>query len=211
MDTYNDPSSLNSSLPIDQHPQRIESSSLTIESEFEGGHFSSSSYFPHDLSQGIARSVSSLTKTLLSDIYEPSDYDVICGKGKTCFEHVGNHRFRVTVNMQLDKYSAAATKLAKSSIVTEIIDTVRRHGQFVKYDTKSGRWFEVGNHLAREKVGQTIRDALHLQYKSSTKAKKKRREAEQAHSFSRSGMIESTRLGISEISARIQAFGKCSW
>ena len=37
-----------------------------------------------------------------------------------------------------------------------------------------------GDHVAREKVGQTMRDMLHTKYKSSTKSKKHRRKEIQA-------------------------------
>jgi len=85
--------------------------------------------------------------------------------------------------MHLDKYSAATSKQEKSRIVSSIVDTIRRssaNGGFVKLDPLTGNWFEVGDHLAREKVGQTLRDALHTKYSSSTKAKKRRRQAEKA-------------------------------
>lgn len=115
--------------------------------------------------------------------FQPSEYTVICGKGKTTYSHCGNKRFRVLVEQFLDRYSSASSKLEKSAIVSSIIQTIRRNAQlggfFVKKDTNTGLWYDVGDHLSREKVGQTIRDALHHKYKSSTKAKKKRREAEQ--------------------------------
>jgi hypothetical protein len=40
----------------------------------------------------------------------------------------------------------------------------------------NGRWFEVGDSVAREKIGQCMRDQLHSKYKSSTKAKQGRRK-----------------------------------
>jgi hypothetical protein len=108
--------------------------------------------------------------------------DLFCA-GKTCFLHSGNKRFRKLVSHYLDRYSDASTKLEKSAIVSTIIGAVRSrspNGGFVKLDPATGRWQEVGDYLAREKVGQTMRDALHGNYKSSTKAKKMRRQAEQA-------------------------------
>ena len=103
--------------------------------------------------------------------------------GKTCFNHQGNKSFRKLVRLYLDDYAEATSKLEKSAIVSSIIQTVRTQnpgGGFLRFDTSSGLWQEVGDHLAREKVGQTIRDALHFQYRSSTKAKKIRRLVEHA-------------------------------
>lgn len=85
--------------------------------------------------------------------------------------------------MHLERYAAATTKQDKSRIVSEIVDTIRKSspdGGFVKLDPLTGSWREVGDHLAREKVGQTLRDSLHTKYSSSTKAKKQRRQAEKA-------------------------------
>lgn len=101
----------------------------------------------------------------------------------------GNRRFRVICRMHLEKYSAATTKQEKSRIVSAIFDTVQRstdRGGFVKLDPLTGKWFEVSTHHAREKIGQTLRDALHTKYSSSTKAKKLRRQSEKAKARSMS-------------------------
>jgi len=136
----------------------------------------------------------------LSACFEPGDFDVICGKGKGCFNHQGNKNFRRIVGIYLPGYAEATSKLEKSAIVSAIIQSVRTQspdGGFVKRDLSTGLWSEVGDHLAREKVGQTIRDALHLQYRSSTKAKKKRRQAEQAKASANMTQISSTHFEIS--------------
>jgi hypothetical protein len=80
----------------------------------------------------------------------------------------------------MDRYSEADSKMDKSLIVSEVVNGIRERspdGGFIKKDKRTGRWFEVGDHLAREKVGQQFRDALHTQYRSSTKAKSKRKKA----------------------------------
>ena len=178
-------------------------------------------------------------KRNLSPNFVPSDYDVICGKGtfllqicvlfyphwplsntifagKSCFNHPGNKSFRKLVGLYLDGYAEATTKLEKSAIVSSIIQTVRTQnpgGGFVKLDTPSGVWQEVGDHLAREKVGQTIRDALHSQYRSSTKAKKIRRQAEQAIASDTMTMISNMHCQISskidDLQSKITNTRKC--
>jgi hypothetical protein len=63
------------------------------------------------------------------------------------------------------------------------VDQVRHQspsGGFVKQDENTGRWYEVGDFLAREKTSQAFRDALHERYKSSNVSKKNRRREEQA-------------------------------
>jgi hypothetical protein len=77
----------------------------------------------------------------------------------------------------LEKYAQATSKYEKTSIVSDVINSVRKSsadGGFVKQE--GGVWYEVGDHLAREKVGQSLRDSLHSLYRSSTKAKRRRRE-----------------------------------
>mmetsp|Transcript_32682 Transcript_32682/g.49256 ORF Transcript_32682/g.49256 Transcript_32682/m.49256 type:complete len:150 (+) Transcript_32682:130-579(+) len=114
--------------------------------------------------------------------FEPGNYDVICGRGGRSHDHIGNKRFRSLVHVHLKSYAVSATKEAKSNIISKIVDMVQSqspNGGFVKFDKSTRSWLEVGDHLAKEKVGQTIRNALHFNYQSSNKAKKRRRLAEQ--------------------------------
>ena len=65
------------------------------------------------------------------------------------------------IDNNLDTYSAAKTKHEKSLVVTVIVDAVRDsstqgRGGFVRRDPKSGRWFQVGDKIAREKVGEIM-------------------------------------------------------
>jgi hypothetical protein len=50
-------------------------------------------------------------------------------------------------------------------------------GAFVRL--VNGRWNEVGEHVAREKVGYVFRELLHEKYRSSTKSKMARRRHEE--------------------------------
>jgi len=113
-----------------------------------------------------------------STVISLGKYDVICGRGRIAFNHTGNKRFREIVQSNLKKYSDASTKSEKSIIVSLIMRLVRLQGNFVKYTREKGRFENVHERLAREKVGQVLRDILHTQYRSSTEAKKKRRLAQ---------------------------------
>jgi len=119
--------------------------------------------------------------TPLADDFVPGPDDVICCRGKRARMHSGNIKFKNLIKDKLHDYSRAISKLKKSNIVKSIVGKVREgnpNGGFVK--EKSGIWYEVGNHLAREKVGQSLRDSLHLKYRSSSESKKRRRLEEQA-------------------------------
>jgi hypothetical protein len=87
------------------------------------------------------------------DFVRPGEFDVICDRGKLALNHSGNVRLKSTIETKLAEYAKATSKTQKTFIVTLIIDSVRdANGGFVKF--KNGEWFEVGDFLAREKVGQ---------------------------------------------------------
>mmetsp|Transcript_17569 Transcript_17569/g.40817 ORF Transcript_17569/g.40817 Transcript_17569/m.40817 type:complete len:279 (+) Transcript_17569:284-1120(+) len=120
-------------------------------------------------------------RTSLPLHFIPGDYDVICGRGKDCYNHTGNRRFRIAIDMALKRYSDAGSKLQKSLIVMSIVDMFRSNsrfgGGFVRQDRASGLWYEIGDEAAREKVGQTIREAL-VQQDPEKRARKRMKRAE---------------------------------
>ena len=148
----------------------------------------------------------STNMTPLPANFEPGPDDVICGRGKKCYNHVGNERFRLRVLTYLEEYSAAKSKLEKSGVLSKVVDAVRQQspdGGFVKQDDK-GNWHEVGDFLAREKTSQSFRDALHDRYKSSNISKKKRRQDEQNRQEpSRAMMMQEPRSDF-EMSSRLE-------
>mmetsp|Transcript_91531 Transcript_91531/g.137052 ORF Transcript_91531/g.137052 Transcript_91531/m.137052 type:complete len:310 (-) Transcript_91531:38-967(-) len=111
--------------------------------------------------------------------FAPGRYTVLCGRGKVCSASPGNKNLRSLVNAYLTPYSQAKNKIEKSTIVSAIVNAVRKEapvGAFVKQD-KNGSWWEVEDSFAREKIGCIFRDILHTQYRSSTKAKFARKKA----------------------------------
>ncbi|OEU11327.1 hypothetical protein FRACYDRAFT_245637 [Fragilariopsis cylindrus CCMP1102] len=130
---------------------------------------------------------------LLPSTFIPSSFDVICAQGKEAKNHSGNIHYRTLITDALDQYSKATSKIEKSQIVTDIVDTVTTEsnaagddsegiigggsGGFIKKDRSTGRYYNVGEYFAREKIGQNLRDSLSNKYKSSTKAKRNRRLA----------------------------------
>ena len=117
--------------------------------------------------------------TPLSTTFAPGPYDVICTKGRKAKTHTGNVRFQSILSQEYaQKYANADSKLSKSLLVSEIIDRVRHtspNGGFVKQNTKTGQWYEIGDANARDRVSQWLRDSLSGQYKSSANSKKRRR------------------------------------
>jgi len=60
------------------------------------------------------------------------------------------------IESNLERYSNAKSKIEKTLVVSNIVDSVRETspcGGFVKREDE-GRWYEVGDLVSREKVGQ---------------------------------------------------------
>ena len=123
------------------------------------------------------------------------------------------------VGLYATAYASAKSRVDKSAIVSAIIDKVRSlspEGGFIKKDEYSCLWYEVGDLMAREKVGQTMRDALHDSYRSSTKAKKQRRLTEQESAdesmaaIIRSHFAVSSKVENLQKAARVGAAGELS-
>jgi hypothetical protein len=140
--------------------------------------------------------------------FQPSDYSVLCCRGKDSVNHIGNRRFRIISSMYVEKYSRADTKAAKSVIVSEIITVIRQAGgNFCRH--KRGIWFEVGDNYAREKVTALLRDLLHDQYRSSNKSKTAFRKARK-QSLKSSGQTLDDGTGDSDDSSLSSSSWGCS-
>lgn len=137
---------------------------------------SSSSSPEQEQEQQLPRRVSVERKTITA----PGPFDVICARGKRAYNHEGNRRFRMIVASAAEKYSKVESKLQRSMIVTDIVDTIRSMGSgFIRRCAETGEWVECSDVMCREKVGQHFRNALGCQYKSSTRSKSERRAKEQ--------------------------------
>ena len=143
---------------------------------------------------------------LLPPNFIPSNQDVVCARGKSYWDHAGNIMYRQLIGRSTTKYSTTSNKLEKTLIVSEIVEAVHsQHGKFVKKLRKGGPWVEVDEVFAREKVGQSLRDGLHDKYKSSTKAKKQRR---QNINEKFNGDIEKVIFSNTKVSNRIEQLSK---
>jgi hypothetical protein len=120
----------------------------------------------------ILTSPRQVTEVLLPRDFSPSPCHVLCARGKLYWDHPGNQKYREIIAAVNEKYSKANNKMEKTLIVSEIVEKLCK-SCFVK--KVSGRWVECDEHFCREKITQSLRDSLHKQYRSSTKAKKRRR------------------------------------
>jgi hypothetical protein len=77
---------------------------------------------------------------------------------------VGNCRFRMIIGSHLSTYMEVMSRRQKTRIVSTIVKNIRvaeaSGGGFVRKDLLTRRWYKVNDKLAREKVGQALRDAI---------------------------------------------------
>ncbi|KAG7365802.1 hypothetical protein IV203_028472 [Nitzschia inconspicua] len=110
--------------------------------------------------------------------YIPGHNAVICGRGKACTSSPGNKKLRAYIDLFAKSYGSATNKEQKSKIVSAIISLIEEPegGAFVKFEEST--WWKVDEAYAREKIGNLFRDVLHTKYRSSSKAKQKKRKQE---------------------------------
>jgi len=99
-------------------------------------------------------------------IIEPTENDILMGRGGKNNQHVGNEKLRHFARGRCDDYRKAFKK-RKSSISRELVQQVRDMnppGRFLKKDSTSGLWEDVGDEVAREKASQALRDAASHKY-----------------------------------------------
>eukprot|EP00980_Cylindrotheca_fusiformis_P013690 scaffold3515_cov126-Cylindrotheca_fusiformis.AAC.39 len=141
-------------------------------------------------------------RTRLPPDYMPGEFTVLCGRRKEYTTSTGNQHLKSLIDKHLKGYSQARGKIRKSAIVSEIMRNVRAvcpEPTFVKFE--DGGWWEVDNAFAREKIGCMFRDALHTQYRSSTKAKFARKKAQSSSTSMRQAESVPTIVNISRSSS----------
>jgi hypothetical protein len=98
-----------------------------------------------------------------SDNIVATKFDVLCGRDREAFLHVGNRKFRAIIAKNRDMYQNAKTRADKYRIASEVIDVIHEYGgRFLKKDPKTNMWHNVGRHYTHEKVSHALRDAKDL-------------------------------------------------
>ena len=104
----------------------------------------------------------------------PDQKDVLCGKGKSIQNHIGNIRFRQLVQDCRSTYDNADSD-EKKRMTLEVLEIVKQSGgRFLKDESELG-WIEVDNETARLKVSSTFRSARKPEYKGRKEDKPARK------------------------------------
>ena len=96
----------------------------------------------------------------LKDIPQPHPHDVLCGRGGGTNNHIGNSHWRMLVAANKQLY-ITLPKRQKMLLSRSIVNAVRSQnppGRFLQKDSKSNKWFDVGDQRAQEKTSQALRE-----------------------------------------------------
>jgi hypothetical protein len=95
-------------------------------------------------------STTKLCKTRQKIPWSPRPLTIRCNLCKEAKRHSTTQ----ATDACLEQYSKASSKLKKSLIVSRIINSVCQASPEDGFVKEGSRWFEVGDHIAREKIGQ---------------------------------------------------------
>jgi len=131
---------------------------------------------PSAFVQTANRSIGSMTDDEMEDVamnvkesaassqnidIEVHDNDVLCGRGGDINIHLGNIKYRKTVETNKRIYLTSRFKREKRLISECIVKDVKRQsppGRFLTRDVKDGPWREISDVKARDKVSQALRE-----------------------------------------------------
>ena len=83
----------------------------------------------------------------------PQHIDILCGKEKSCVNHVGSRRFRAIIETYRVRYQGALTKYDKMMITKEIYESLCLTScRFLKFNEDCSAWEELSPMAARDKV-----------------------------------------------------------
>lgn len=97
---------------------------------------------------------------LLPENYDPTELDICSGRGKRNWNHAANVAFRTLIQSQVEAYMAAKSKNEKTAIVINILEEMRTKGYHFLKTNKEGRWYDMGDAQARDKIGHGLRDQV---------------------------------------------------
>jgi hypothetical protein len=91
-------------------------------------------------------------------IVEPSDSDILCGRGGNINIHPGNIYFRKLVDSRKPAYVTARFKREKRTIAESILNDIKKkNGRFLTKN-EAGEWLIFPDHKARDKTSQALRE-----------------------------------------------------
>merc|ERR1712166_827716 len=126
----------------------------------------------------------SLGNNISNVVSEPGPYDIVCGRNSGAFNYIGNRRFRVTIEMNLQRYIDSPTREHKTNVIKSIVWMLHEQvgARFLKKETpkkssgsrrrRTPRYTVMTHKQAREKVGHALRDLVITARKEQKEEKK---------------------------------------
>ena len=103
------------------------------------------------------------TASAMNMYTEPTEKDVKLGKGKECFNHVGNRRFRALIGACCQRYHDCKARYGKRLVVIGVSQFLQRQNcRFIKFNKTSQKWYEATLKEGNEKIGHAIRDTINF-------------------------------------------------
>eukprot|EP00536_Pseudo-nitzschia_multiseries_P000222 jgi/Psemu1/178039/e_gw1.3.17.1 len=94
----------------------------------------------------------------MEKIPQPSQKDVLCGRGGGTLRHIGNRKYRSLIKLNKPVY-LISTKEQKSAISRSIVDVIRNNGgRFLEKATNRNWYHDIGDAKAMEKTSQALRE-----------------------------------------------------
>ena len=92
---------------------------------------------------------------------EPTDCDILCGRGGRSNHHPGNKRYRQVVSEMKASYKTIGSKAAKTGLSSAIVDHVYNYGgRFLKkMDGETDKYQVLSVVEGRKKTSQALREA----------------------------------------------------
>lgn len=138
-------------------------------------------------------------------VEEPTEFDVLFGRGGMTNSHIGNKRFRDIISLHRPDY-VRAVKIEKPNVARRIVAAIRGGdppGRFMKRNPDDLMWYDVGNRHATEKTSQALREKSQLEKNGmvpgTSEADVRHRLLEQAISEARATRLRLSREGVSKI------------
>ena len=110
----------------------------------------------------MTRNTESFTTTNFTTsetVTELQPFDVLSGRDKQSFNHIGNRRFRVVIGMNLQRYLDTKSRYERSEMILAFVRELRSEAHIRFLKRRGSKYIELDEKQSREKVGHALRDA----------------------------------------------------
>lgn len=99
-------------------------------------------------------------KEYIPENEQPTDADVVGGRGGRSNHHAGNRPYWIKILGSRFHYRTCQSDTAKTAIAKDILDFIKvdKGGRFLNLDSKTNRWFVLPDAVVLDKIKQALRD-----------------------------------------------------